>query len=95
MTTEKETPAQPVDRRRTRVGPRKILLKDLIPHPLNANRMSDEMRQKLKINIKRTGRYPYLIVRPHPEQADKYQVLDGHHRIAVSVSYTHMTLPTN
>jgi ParB-like chromosome segregation protein Spo0J len=58
-------------------------LSDLVPHPLNANVMSDEMREKLKAHIKRTGRYPYLIVRPHPEQSGKYQVLDGHHRIAV------------
>ena len=41
------------------------------------------MREKLKAHIKRTGQYPYLIVRPHPEQLNKYQVLDGHHRIVV------------
>ena len=66
-----------------RVGPKSIPLSDLVPHPLNANVMPDEMREKLKAHIKRTGRYPYLIVRPHPDQPDKYQVLDGHHRIAV------------
>jgi len=60
-----------------------IPLGDLVAHPLNANKMCDEMREKLKAHIKRTGRYPYLIVRPHPDQPDRYQVLDGHHRIAV------------
>jgi ParB-like chromosome segregation protein Spo0J len=45
--------------------------------------MPDELREKLKAHIKRTGRYPFLVVRPHPEAAGKYQVLDGHHRLAV------------
>jgi ParB-like chromosome segregation protein Spo0J len=52
--------------------------------------MSDEMREKLKAHIKRTGRYPYLIVRPHPDQPDKYQVLDGHHRVAVLQELGHV-----
>jgi len=60
-----------------------IPLSDLVAHPLNANKMCDEVREKLKAHIKQSGRYPYLIVRPHPDQPDRYQVLDGHHRIAV------------
>jgi ParB-like chromosome segregation protein Spo0J len=78
-----ETPLVSTGGKRTRIGPRAIPLTDLLPHPLNANVMSYEMREKLKAHIKRTDRYPYLIVRPHPDQPDKYQVLDGHHRIAV------------
>jgi ParB-like chromosome segregation protein Spo0J len=58
-------------------------LDDLVPHPLNANVMSDDLREKLRAHIKRTGRYPFLIVRPHPEESGKFQVLDGHHRIAI------------
>ncbi|MBU2693083.1 MAG: ParB/RepB/Spo0J family partition protein [Candidatus Eisenbacteria bacterium] len=64
-------------------GARMVPLDDLVPHPLNSNVMSEDMREKLKAHIKRTGRYPYLIVRPHPDQIGKYQVLDGHHRIDV------------
>lgn len=66
-----------------RVGPRMIALDDLIPHPLNSNVMPEDLRAKLKAHIKRTGRYPFLVVRPHPDEAAKYQVLDGHHRVAV------------
>jgi ParB-like chromosome segregation protein Spo0J len=58
-------------------------LDDLVPHPLNANVMSEELREKLRAHIKRTGRYPFLVVRPHPEEAGKFQVLDGHHRLAL------------
>ena len=57
-----------------------ISLEDLVPHPLNSNVMPDDLRGKLKAHIKRTGRYPYLVVRPYKDQ---YQVLDGHHRVAI------------
>ena len=90
MTEDVETRTPPISPKRTRIGPKMIPLTDLMPHPLNANRMSDEMREKLRAHIKRTGRYPYLIVRPHPDQPDKYQVLDGHHRIAVLQELGHV-----
>ena len=66
-----------------RLGPRMIALDDLVPHPMNANVMSPDLKEKLRAHVKRTGRYPHLIVRPHPDQPGKYQVLDGHHRLAV------------
>src|SRR2546426_10137010 len=67
----------------TRLGPRMVPLDDLLPHPLNSNVMSEELQAKLRAHIKRTGRYPFLVVRPHPEEPGKYQVLDGHHRVAI------------
>jgi len=66
-----------------RVGPRMVPLDDLLAHPLNSNVMPEDLQEKLKAHIKRTGRYPYLVVRPHPEERGKYQVLDGHHRVAI------------
>src|SRR6185436_6735913 len=65
------------------VGTRMIPLGDLVPHPLNSNVMPEDLREKLKAHIKRTGRYPYVIVRPHPEKNGEFQVLDGHHRVEV------------
>src|SRR3989441_212570 len=67
----------------TRISTQMIALDDLVPHPLNSNVMTTELRAKLTAHIRRTGRYPFLVVRPHPEQDGKYQVLDGHHRVAV------------
>jgi ParB-like chromosome segregation protein Spo0J len=66
-----------------RVGPRMIALGDLRPHPLNSNVMPDDLREKLKAHIRCNGRYPHLIVRQHPEEQGKFQVLDGHHRVAI------------
>jgi ParB-like chromosome segregation protein Spo0J len=45
--------------------------------------MSPELQEKLKVHIKQTGLTPFLVARPHPEQAGKYELLDGHHRAAV------------
>jgi ParB-like chromosome segregation protein Spo0J len=67
----------------TRLGPRMVPLDDLLPHPLNSNVMSPDLQAKLRAHIKRTGRYPFLVVRPHPEERGRYQVLDGHHRVAI------------
>src|SRR5512145_10264 len=69
--------------RLARIGPQMIPLDALLPHPLNSNVMSADLQAKLRAHIKRTGRYPFLVVRPHPDQAGKYQVLDGHHRVAI------------
>lgn len=66
-----------------RIGPRMVPLDDLLPHPLNSNVMSGDLQAKLRAHIKRTGRYPFLVVRAHPQEAGRYQVLDGHHRVAV------------
>jgi ParB-like chromosome segregation protein Spo0J len=71
------------ERKEKRIGPRMIAMVDLVPHPLNANVMPADLREKLTAHIKRTGRYPHLIVRPHPEESGRYQVLDGHHRLAI------------
>ncbi len=49
-------------------------------HPDNANRMGEDLLAKLVAHIRDTGNYPPLIVRPHPQHAGRYQILDGHHR---------------
>ncbi len=66
-----------------RIGARMVLLENLLPHPLNSNVMPEDLREKLKANIKQSGRYPFLVVRPHPEETGKFQVLDGHHRVDI------------
>lgn len=62
-----------------------IALDDLQSHPENANRMPDDLLDKLIDHIRRSGQYPPLIVRPHPlgrgASGGRYQVLDGHHRL--------------
>ncbi len=56
---------------------------DLHPHSANANVMDDAVRATLRRNLERERICPPLIVRPLPDLADRYQVLDGHQRLAV------------
>jgi len=61
----------------------------LIEHPDNANVMSDEATAKLLNHIERTGCYEPLVVRPHPELAGRFQIINGHHRKAVLTKLGH------
>jgi ParB-like chromosome segregation protein Spo0J len=67
----------------------RVPLERLYPHPRNANLMSAERLEKLARNITVEGRYPPLIVRPHPEIDGSYQILDGHQREAVLADLGH------
>lgn len=66
-----------------RIGARMIPLDQLRPHPMNANVMPEDLRAKLKAHIHRTGRYPFVVVRPHPDDSGCFQILDGHHRVEI------------
>lgn len=59
---------------------KQIPLSKLIPHPDNPNRMSELNFNRLVRNIKLSGRYEPLVVRPHPERGGFYQIINGHHR---------------
>lgn len=61
-----------------------ISLDELHAHPMNANVMDEEALAKLAGHIKRTRRYPPVIVRAMPAGAEGdpgYQIIDGHHRV--------------
>jgi ParB-like chromosome segregation protein Spo0J len=45
--------------------------------------MPEDLRAKLAAHIKQSGRYPMVIVRPHPDEPGQFQILDGHHRVEV------------
>ncbi len=57
-----------------------IPVENLVAHPLNANRMSKSNFNKLIRHIKTTGRYEPIVVRRCPNEQDKYQIINGHHR---------------
>src|SRR5213594_5255897 len=83
MTTRQDTTEAPRVGAGTRIGVRMVPLENLRPHPLNSNVMPEDLKEKLRVHIGRTGRYPFLVVRPHPEEPGAYQVLDGHHRVEI------------
>jgi len=65
------------------LGACKVPLDRLRPHPLNANVVPEDLRAKLRAHISSNGRYPFIVVRPHPDEPDCYQILDGHHRVEI------------
>ena len=69
----------------------RIPLDHLRPHPANANRMSADRLAALAANIARTGEYPPLVARPHPDEAGAWQLLDGHQRLTVLRRLGHTT----
>lgn len=61
-------------------APLTIPIDQLDAHPSNSNVMPEALLDKLGEEIRRTGLYPPVIVRRVNE---RYQILDGHHRVAV------------
>ena len=57
-----------------------VSIEKLIAHPDSPNRMGKNKFAKLVRNIKRTGRYEPLVVRPCPERRGFFQIINGHHR---------------
>lgn len=59
-----------------------IALSQLHAHPLNSNVMEERLLAKLTEHVVRSGRYPPVIVRRLPDEEDeRFQILDGHHRV--------------
>lgn len=60
---------------------RRVALDRLVGHPANANVMEEGRLEKLAENIAREQNYPPIVVRPHPDRAGCFQILDGHQRL--------------
>ncbi len=58
----------------------RISIEKLVAHPDSPNRMSKSNFAKLTRNIKRTGQYEPLVVRPCPGLRGFFQIINGHHR---------------
>jgi ParB family chromosome partitioning protein len=52
-----------------------------VGHPKNPNVMSKSALVKLKRHLDETGNYEPVVVRKHPSEADKFEIINGHHRI--------------
>ncbi len=62
----------------------------LRPNPWNPNRMSDEMKHKLKEYIKKEGFVEPIVVRP---KADMFEILGGYHRWSIAKELDQATVP--
>jgi ParB/RepB/Spo0J family partition protein len=57
-----------------------IPLERLLSHPDNPNHMSRANFAKLMRGIAQAGHYEPIVVRPHPERAGYFQIINGQHR---------------
>ena len=55
----------------------------LVEHPENSNFMKGLIADRLRNYIEKTGRYEPLTVRRHPDEEDKFQVINGHNRLRI------------
>ena len=62
----------------------------LVPNTWNPNRMSPEMRHKLKVYIQREGFVEPLVVRP---QGDRFEILGGFHRWVIARELGYQSVP--
>jgi len=67
-----------------------IGVEKLTPNPWNPNRMSEDMRAKLKVYIEREGFVEPIVVRPF---GDGYQILGGFHRWGIAKELGYPTVP--
>ena len=59
-------------------------------NPWNPNRMTPEIRTKLRLNLKRDGFVAPLLVR---KQGDRYQIVNGEHRWQIAQELAYATVP--
>lgn len=57
-----------------------VAVADVFPNPWNVNSMAPADFEKLKASIERYGLPFPVVVRPHPWEQDKWQIVDGEHR---------------
>ncbi len=62
----------------------------LDPNPWNPNRMTQEIRTKLRLNLKRDGFVAPLLVR---KLGDRYQIVNGEHRWQIAKGLGYATVP--
>jgi hypothetical protein len=60
---------------------RELPIEQLLPAEWNANRVPPGTLQKIKRSIEQFGVVENLVVRPHPGEPGRYEVLSGNHRL--------------
>lgn len=70
--------------KKVELGYQRVPVTSLEPNPWNPNRMPGGLFTKLIKNVedtlKENGRIPPVVVRPHPKDKDRLQIIDGFHR---------------
>ncbi|HMV69416.1 MAG TPA: ParB N-terminal domain-containing protein [Myxococcota bacterium] len=69
-----------------------LLRVDLLdPNPWNPNRVDARTMAKLRAQLRREGFVKPLVVRPHPDAPERWQLIDGEHRWRIARDDLHLT----
>lgn len=69
-----------------------LLRVDLLdPNPWNPNRVDARTMAKLRAQLRREGFVKPLVVRPHPDDPERWQLIDGEHRWRIARDDLHLT----
>ena len=63
------------------------------PAPENPNEMTERMMKALRTEITLRGFIQPVLVRPHPEKENEYQIIDGEHRWRIMGELGMQTIP--
>lgn len=69
-----------------------LAIAKLEPNPWNPNEMDDFMLTKAEESWDRFGQVKRVIVRPHPKDKGRYQILDGEHRTRLAGHLGHQSI---
>lgn len=58
-----------------------ISIQDIEPNPWNPNKTTDRQQEAIAESLGNYGQIVELLVRSHPDNEGKYQVIDGEHRL--------------
>jgi ParB-like nuclease domain len=59
----------------------KLLKSQIEPNPWNPNKTTDRQQQAIGESLSMYGQVLEILVRPHPDNEEIYQVIDGEHRL--------------
>ena len=78
-----------------RVEIKEVPIEDCYPNPWNPNQMPTRVEEATVESIAVYGMLDPLTVRPHPDEENKYQIIDGEHRQRACMNLNYKNIPVN
>lgn len=80
---------------RIRMDVQEVPTEKCYPNPWNPNRTTMKVDEAIRESMGALGQWSPITVRPHPDEADAYQVLDGEHRLEQAIALEWPTIAVN
>lgn len=70
-----------------------IKIASIVPNTYNPNVVKENEFKTLKESIERSGLFQPILIRTHPDDSNKYEIIDGEHRYLAHVDLKRETIP--